>query len=91
MNWLLPVTGLVAQPTAVPAADMDRSHKKCRRVNEGSCLSNKEISFMPPPSVTFESGILHFYHKTAHKKRKKVPVPRAEGFAISFLRPAVIE
>ena len=32
MNWVLPVTGLVAQPTAAPAAAMPVSAMKRRRV-----------------------------------------------------------
>jgi hypothetical protein len=48
---------------------MDRSHKKCLRLNDGRSLSKKEISFIPPPSVFLESGIFSFYHKAADKKR----------------------
>jgi hypothetical protein len=32
MNWLFPVTGLVAQPAAMAAADMPVSHMNRRRV-----------------------------------------------------------
>jgi len=55
---------------------MDRSHKKCRRLNEGSSLSKKENSFINPPPIKFVPGIFSFYHKMADKKRRS---PQAAG------------
>jgi hypothetical protein len=66
---------------------MDRSHKKCRRLNEGNSLAEKENSFIHLPPVILGSGIFYSYHKKQDKKREDLRrQPGAKGPSVPWPR-----
>src|SRR5512137_2190404 len=75
MNWVLPVTGLVAQPAATPAAAMPVSHMNWRRLRPPWTSRSESYGFMrssrkcsPASNVPREAGCADCEHVENDKR-----------------------